>query len=358
MTKSILAFGDNITVLTALLEQYKGKVDLVYIDPPYGTKQEFRITDERISTISRKSGGRLAYGDTLRGNDYLDFLKPRFLLLKELMSEKSSIYVHIDSKMGHYVKVLMDEIFGEKHFLNDITRIKCNPKNFSRQAFGNVKDMILFYSKGKSYIWNNPRQVIDIGEDDKRFRLVDKKGRRYTTTPLHAPGETKNGDTGKEWKGLMPPPGRHWRYSRAVLDKLDKDGLIQWSSTGNPRKIIYADEVMLAGTKMQDIWMYKDPQRPKYPTEKNMDMLKMIIAASSNEGDLVLDCFAGSGTTLVAAESLKRKFIGVDSSFEAIEVCKSRLQDFKFIDVKNIQPAHYESLGPKNATTRKRRRLP
>jgi adenine-specific DNA-methyltransferase len=331
--KNILAFGDNYESLLRLSndESLKGKVRLIYIDPPYGTKQDFTFTDDRFASISRMNGGKVAYTDQLTGEEYLKFLSSRLTLMRELLADDGSIYLHIDSKMGHYVKVLMDKVFGDKNFINDITRIKCNPKNFNRSGFGNVKDMVLFYSKSKKFVWNDPRQKIEIGEDDKRFKLVDKKGRRYTTTPLHAPGETKNGDTGKEWKGKLPPIGRHWRYAPKKLDKLDKDGLIEWSSTGNPRKRIYADDVMQAGTKMQDIWMYKDPQRPKYPTEKNMDMLKMIVQASSNEGDIVLDAFAGSGTTLVAAQSLNRRFIGLDSSKQAISICKERLTNFEFI---------------------------
>lgn len=331
--ENILAYGDNFDSLLALSnnKDIAGNVRLIYIDPPYGTKQDFTFSEDRFSTISRMNGGKVAYNDHLTGEDYLKFLSGRLSLMREILSDDGSIYLHIDSKMGHYVKVLMDKIFGDKNFINDITRIKCNPKNFARQGYGNVKDMILFYSKTKNYVWNDPRQVIDISENDKRFRLVDKKGRRYTTTPLHAPGETRNGDTGKEWKGMMPPAGRHWRYNPKVLDQLDKDGLIEWSSTGNPRKKIFADDVMLAGTKMQDIWMYKDPQKPKYPTEKNIDMLKMIVGASSNKGDIVMDCFCGSGTTLVAAQELQRYYIGMDESEHAIKICQQRLANFKLL---------------------------
>jgi adenine-specific DNA-methyltransferase len=305
-------------------------VKLIYIDPPYGTKQDFTFSGERFSTISRMNGGKVAYQDMLTGEDYLKFLSGRLLLMREMLSEDGSIYLHIDSKMGHYVKVLMDKIFGDKNFINDITRIKCNPKNFARKGYGNVKDMILFYSKTKNYTWNDPRQSIELVENDSRFKSTNKDGRKYTTTPLHAPGETANGDTGKEWKGMMPPVGRHWRYNRKVLDKLDNAGLIEWSSTGNPRKKVYAEDVRKAGTKMQDIWMFKDPQKTQYPTEKNMEMLKTIVKASSNEGDIVMDAFCGSGTTLVASQELNRRWIGIDSSDQSISICKNRLRNFEY----------------------------
>lgn len=333
-TNNYLIYGDNYDVFNYLAndEKLSGKINLVYIDPPYGTKQIFTFSGDRFSTISRMNGGKLAYSDSLSGEEYLAFLSGRLKRIRDLMADDGSIYLHIDVKMGHYVKVLLDKIFGQKNFINDITRIKCNPKNFSRKGFGNIKDMILLYSKTKNYIWNDPRQKIKIENIDARFCLIDKQGRRYTTTPLHAPGETENGITGKKWKGKLPPPGRHWRYTPDVLDKLDKKGLIEWSSTGNPRKKIYVDEVLRAGTKMQDIWTYKDPQNPRYPTEKNISMLKMIISASSNVGDIVLDGFCGAGTTLEAAQDLKRHWIGVDSSRQAINICKKRLSDYEYIN--------------------------
>lgn len=343
--KNLLIYGDNYDALASLSQdkKIKGKVKLIYIDPPYGTQQDFTFFGERFSTISRMNGGKVAYNDHLTGEEYLKFLSGRLILMHQLLADDGSIYLHIDSKMGHYVKVLMDKIFGEKNFINDITRIKCNPKNFKRNGFGNVKDMVLFYSKTKSYVWNDPRQKINPSESKHRFRLVDSKGRRYTTTPLHAPGETTNGATGKKWKGMLPPAGRHWRYAPTVLDELDRNGLIEWSSTGNPRKRMYADDAIAAGAKMQDIWLFKDPQKPKYPTEKNMEMLKLIVGTSSNEGDIVLDAFTGSGTTLVAAQELKRKYIGIDQSKQAIAICKSRLTDFEFLTIKT-QPKPYESM--------------
>lgn len=341
---NLLLQGDNFDVLTYLANDKKlaGKIQLVYIDPPYGTKQTFTFSGDRFSTISRMNGGRVAYKDTLTGEEYLKFLSARLSLIRDLLSETGSIYLHIDTKMGHYVKVLMDKIFGVNNFINDITRIKCNPKNFTRKGYGNFKDMVLFYSKSKSFTWNNPRQKIEIDDMDKRFRSVDSNGRRYTTTPLHAPGETENGPTGQKWRGMLPPKGRHWRYNPKMLDELDKKGLIEWSSTGNPRKKIFADDIVKSGIKVQDIWEYKDPQNPKYPTEKNMAMLKMIIEASSNKGDVVMDSFCGSGTTLYAAQELNRKWIGIDASPTAISICKERLSlfNFDFIDLSNGRVNH------------------
>jgi adenine-specific DNA-methyltransferase len=324
-----LILGDNLIVLKHFLGNSKvnGKIKLIYIDPPFATRQAFKRGNGRTSTISASDNDEIAYVDNLSGAEFLEFLRRRLILLRELLAEDGCIYVHIDSKMGHYVKVLMDEIFGREHFINDITRIKCNPKNFSRRGYGNIKDLILFYSKGNHFIWNEPREEMDEENINKLFQKIDKNGRRYTTTPLHAPGETKNGATGQKWNGLFPPPGRHWRISPKELSKLEKAGLIEWSSSGNPRKKIFANEVLSKGKKIQDVWELKDPPYPSYPTEKNLNLLKRIIEASSNPGDLVLDCFAGSGTTLLAAELLGRKWIGIDSSNVAINIISQKMKE-------------------------------
>jgi adenine-specific DNA-methyltransferase len=324
-SKNLLIQGNNLRALSALVndDNLRGKIGLVYIDPPFATNTQFRIGTERTSTISTSNGDAVAYADTVLGENYLEFLRERLVFLRELMSPSASIYLHIDYKIGHYVKVIMDEIFGKRNFRNDITRIKCNPKNFQRKAFGNIKDMILFYSKSENPVWNDPSIPLSQDDIERLFRKVDKDGRRYTTVPLHAPGETTNGKTGQIWKGLKPPQGRHWRTDPALLDQLDQQGLIEWSATGVPRKKIFADQ--RENKKMQDIWNFKDPQYPSYPTEKNLELLRFIIQSSSNAGDLVLDCFCGSGTTLVAAQELGRDWIGIDESPHAIETTRKRL---------------------------------
>jgi adenine-specific DNA-methyltransferase len=325
--KSRLIKGENLEVLKYLLNEggLKGKVDLIYIDPPFSTNNVFTISKDKANSISRSNGDNLAYDDSLNGHEFLEFIRQRLILLRELLSENGSIYFHIDYKVGHYIKILMDEVFGKNNFLNDLTRIKCNPKNFSRKAYGNVKDMILFYSKTGNHIWNEPKEKQSEEEIARLFKKVDKDGRRYTTIPLHAPGETANGATGQPWRGMMPPKGRHWRSAPAVLEELDKQGLIEWSKNGVPRKKIFADEK--EGKKMQDIWEYKDLQNPTYPTEKNFDLLKSIVKASSNPESIVLDCFCGSGTTLKAAQELGRSWVGIDKSDEAINVALSKLKN-------------------------------
>ena len=319
-------YGDNFDVLSKLINSpHKGKVDLIYIDPPFCTGNDFVVGGGRTSTISRPKNGKIAYSDKFDEEDYLEFMRERLVLLREMLSQQGSIYLHIDTKIGHYVKIIMDEIFGRNNFLNDITRRKSNPKNFTRKAYGNEKDVIYFYAKNNGkHIWNDIKENYCESDLIKRFAKVDEKGRRYTTVPIHAPGES-SGETGGIWKGMHPPNGRHWRVPPKELDKLDAKGLIEWSKTGNPRLKKFADEHK--GKKIQDIWLnFKDSQYPEYPSQKNIFILELIIKQSSNEGSLVMDAFAGSGNFLLAAKQLNRQFIGIDKSPMAIELMKEKLR--------------------------------
>lgn len=313
-----LLLGDNLEMLQHLLldPQVRGKVRLVYIDPPFATGRRF---------AHARGEGAFAYDDQLTGTAFLAFLRERLKLLRELLADDGSIYVHIDLKVGHRVRSLLDEVFGEERFVNQITRVKCNPKNFSRPAYGNVCDLVLFYGKGPRRVWHDAREAMPAEDLARLFPKVDAQGRRYTTTPLHAPGPTRRGPTGRPWKGLEPPAGRHWRYDPEVLSRLDEEGRIERSSKGNPRLKIFAEEVAARGKKRQDVWEFKDPPYPAYPTEKNLEMIRTIIAASSDPGDLVMDAFCGSGTTLVAAHQLGRRWIGIDASPSAIRTARERL---------------------------------
>ncbi len=324
--------SDNFLALAILMKYFAGKIDLVYIDPPFNTMQDFYISEGRANSVS-SSKSRRAYSDKMPLEQFLAFLRERLILIYELLSPRGSLYLHTDSKTGHYVKILLDEVFGAGNFKNDIARIKSNPKNFHRTAWGNEHDRILFYAKDASRsIWNDITAPLTDSETARRFPKIDPGGRRYTTIPLHAPGETRGGVTGQAWRNIPVPEGRHWRTDPAEFDRLDALGLIEWSAAGNPRIKKYADEH--TGKKIQDVWTFKDPQTPIYPTEKNHDMLKLIIAQSSLPGSIVLDCFAGSGGTLLCAHELGRRFIGVDNSEEAVRIIRESLQcEYTFLDL-------------------------
>ena len=333
----ILIFEDNFSAMSKLLHNYKNKIDLIYIDPPFNTKQDFKYNSQRTATISSSSNDMIAYNDNMQFEEYLEFMRERIYLIYQLLSENGTLYLHIDCKIGHYLKIILDEIFGIDNFINEISRIKSNPKNFDRKAFGNQKDIIYIYAKNKGKnIFNNITMQLSEIEKENKFPKIDEYGRRYNTVPCHAPGETQQGETGKEWKGMLPPKGRHWRCSPEQLEEMDKQGLIEWSANGNPRIKKYADEHK--GNKLQDIWTnYKDPQYPQYPTQKNQEMLEMIVLQSSNENSLIMDCFCGSGSFLLAGLKNNRQIIGIDNSKTAINICKENLSSFNiFLLEENI----------------------
>lgn len=314
-----LIFAENLGALAALAQDknLSGQVRLVYIDPPFATQSTFH---------SRKFNH--AYEDTLAGTEFIEFLRERLVWLYQLLADDGSLYLHLDERMVSYFRVILDEIFGSKNYKNCITRKKCNPKNYTRNTYGNISDYILFYTKSDNYVWNRPVEPWTDVRVAKEYPYIESgTERRYKKVPVHAP-EVRHGETGKPWRGMLPPPGKHWQYPPTKLDELDAKGEIYWSPTGNPRRKVYLDQS--PGVSLQDIWVdLKDAHNQNipitgYPTEKNPELLRRIILASSRPGDLVLDAFSGSGTTLAAASELGRRWIGIDSSPEAIRTTLKR----------------------------------
>jgi len=329
--------GDNLGLMLSLLDdkEIRGHVRCVYIDPPFATQMAFVDRDLHH-----------AYDDRLDGGAFIEFLRRRLTIIRELMAEDASIFVHLDQNMMCEIKLIMDEVFGRKNFRNLITRKKCNTKNYTKNVFGNVSDHILFYGKTGRYVWNRPYDQWTEDKFLREYQYVDNKtGRRYKKVPVHAPG-VRRGATGRQWRGMMPPPGKHWQYTPERLDAFDKAGEIYWSPTGNPRRKVFFDS--RKGIPVQDIWFdFKDAHNQNikitgFPTEKNYDLLKRIVAATSNKGDWVMDCFCGSGTTLEAARDLGRKFIGMDNSDAAIRATVKRLKLGRkpmgdFVRLRNVQ---------------------
>lgn len=315
-----LYHADNLAVLSALAQDASvaGKVKLVYIDPPFATASTFESRDQNH-----------AYDDHLVGSAFVESLRERLILIHRLLSDDGSLYLHLDERMAFHFRIILDEVFGEKNFRNCITRKKCNPKNYTCKTYGNVVDYILFYTKSDRYVWNRPVEQWDEVKALKEYQYVDSDGRRYKKVPIHAPG-VRNGETGKNWRGKPPPTGKHWQYTPSTLDEMDARGEIYWSANGNPRRKIYLEDSV--GIPVQNIWMdMRDAHNQNihitgYPTEKNPALLARIIEASSNHGDLVMDCYSGSGTTIAVAASLGRRWIGVDRSDEAIRTTLHRFE--------------------------------
>ena len=332
-----LIWGDNKLILSslksgALRQQIEeaGGLKLIYIDPPFDVGADFSMDIEIGGETFHKEPNlleQIAYRDTWgRGADsFISMIYERLSLMRDLLHEEGSIYVHCDWRVNSHIRLALAEVFGGGNFRNEIVRIKCNPKNYTTSGFGNIHDTVFFFSKSDTTKLNRIYEERDEEQLESDFPLIEEKtGRRYATGALHARG-IRYGSTGEAWRGIMPPSGNHWRYVPETLDYLDAQGLIEWSSTGNPRKIRYADED--EGKAVQTIWDYKDPgdRAADYATQKPEDLLERIIKASSNEGDLVADFFCGSGTTAAVAERLGRKWIACDLGKFGIHTTRKRL---------------------------------
>lgn len=306
---------DNFYGLHGLINSNK-KATLIYMDPPYATGMDFISKDLEV-----------AYKDNMDEAEYLEYLRRRLILSREVLSDDGSIYLHIGYQMVSHVKLIMDEVFGKSNFRNIITRRKCSSKNYTKKQYANINDFILFYSKSDHYKWFQPGVTPDKEWIEKEYNKIDERG-TYKLVPIHAPG-VRNGATGKEWRGMLPPQGKHWQYTPETLDELDASGMMHWSKNGNPRKKVYLTKDKKI--PLTDYWQnYRDAHHQSimitgYPTEKNLDMLKMIVSASSEPGDLVLDPFCGSGTTLHAARDLGRRWIGMDQSITAAKSTIKRM---------------------------------
>jgi adenine-specific DNA-methyltransferase len=308
---------DNLELLGELEDN---SIDLIYCDILYGTNSK-DITD---------------YDDTLFKNpkDFINFYEPRLKEWFRVLKDTGSIYLHCDWHYSHYLKVMMDKVFGYNNFRNEIIRQCTNAKNNSRN-WGRIYDNILFYSKSDDFIWNFIEESKSEADLEKQFNKIDENGEYFTTVPLHAKGSS-NGITGKDWihpdRGLIKlPNGRHWSTSPDNLMKLDESGRISWSRNNVPRRIQYAKDY---DTKaIQNIWDLKsignrtsfiNKSGLEYNTEKPYELLQRIILQSSNSGDLVADFFMGSGKTLEVARDTGRNYIGCDITEKSYNICKKK----------------------------------
>jgi adenine-specific DNA-methyltransferase len=286
----------------------------------------------------------LAYADTWsRGLDsFLDMLYPRFLIMKKLLSDMGSIYVHCDVNASHYIKIILDEIFGKENFRNEIIWQRTSARSDSK-TYNHIHDVIFFYTKSlDKFKWQ--KQFVEQSESyiSSFFRYEDNKGKYRLIYPL-LPGK-RNGKTGEIWRNIDPNKySKHWRYSVDKLEQMDKDGLIQWpKKEGLPGVKKYLDNNQ--GKVLQSIWTDISPvsgqahEKAGYPTQKPETLLERVLISSSDECDLVADFFCGSGTTGAVAERLGRRWIMSDLSKTAIQVTRGRLvnQEAKPFVIQNL----------------------
>jgi DNA modification methylase len=322
--RNLLVWGDNLLALRELLADQQGpnrfgtrdKIKLIYIDPPFATRQDFMKDKEK------------AYRDKVLGSEFIEFLRRRLILLRELLATNGVIYVHLDYKKCHYIKAVLDEVFGEENFQNEIVWERTNAHNMPTKTFARAQDTIFLYSKSDVFRFNKLRQAY--GEAQlKRFKR-DKDGKLYTGRDLTFSGE--NPKRRDEWRGSKPPSGRCWGSSVEQREKWWAEGLILTKKDGTPRLDglkTYLDD--LEGKPINTIWNdlsrigNTSGERTDYPTQKPEQLLERIILASSNESDIVLDAFAGSGTTAAVSEKLGRRWVTMDCGKLAIYTTQKRL---------------------------------
>ena len=380
MAENTLYYGDNLDVLRRHVTDES--VDLIYLDPPFKSDQDYNVLFAEQNG-SRAAAQIKAFEDTWRwdhdsaksyqevvetgpprvsqvmqafrlflgGSDmmaYLSMMAPRLIELRRVLKPTGSVYLHCDPTASHYLKILMDAVFGPLFFRNEIIWKRTSAHSGAKR-WGPVHDTILLYSKSETYCWNPIYQKYTTDYLDQFYRLSDEGG-RFQVGDLTGAGVRK-GDSGKPWKDIDPTSvSRHWAVPNKIvqrfigkkdisqlsvqkkLDILDANGLIYWPPKGKmPRLKRYLDEER--GVSIVDVITDINPigafatERLGYPTQKPEALLERIIEASSNKGDTVLDPFCGCGTAVVVAERLKRKWIGIDVTHLAVALMKHRLRD-------------------------------
>lgn len=392
MPANKLYYGDNLDVLRRYVRDES--VDLVYLDPPFNSRQDYNVLfAEKDGTRSAsqimafedtwewnqesaqayetlvESGGRVAevmvaFHTFLGSSDmmaYLAMMAPRLVELHRVLKETGSIYLHCDPTASHYLKMLMDAIFGPQHYRSEIIWKRSSAHSDTKQGlknYGHIHDTLLYYTKGEKAVWNTQFTEYDESYIGRDYRLVDENGRRFRRGDLTAarPG----GDTEYEWRvkrhagvrerwvadlddeylhpkedweytGVHPYSGRYWAYSKENMRQFATEGRLRHTFDGMPEYKRFLDE--MPGVPLQDIWTDVTPivagtaERLGYPTQKPEALLERIICSSSKEGDTILDPFCGCGTAIAVAEKLKRHWIGIDITHLAVNLIKTRLRD-------------------------------
>lgn len=326
-------WGDNLQVMSHLLKQFRGKVDLIYIDPPFDSNADYKKKVKlKLGQIEGEQNAfeEKQYSDIWTNDEYLQFMFERLLILRELLSPKGSIYLHCDWGKSHYLRCLMDEIFGGDRCMNEIVWKRTSARSDSK-TFNHIHDTIFFYTKSPTYIFNDMYVPHDESYIEKYYSYTEADGRRFATIDATQSG-LRNGSSGAPWRGFSPASkGNHWKFATSELDRLDAEGRIYWPAKdgGWPRLKSYLDE--LKGASIQSLWSdikavnSQAAERLDYPTQKPEPLLERIISASSSPGDLVFDCFMGSGTTQAVAMKLGRRFIGADINLGSVQTTTKRL---------------------------------
>lgn len=357
--------GDNLEIMRAMPDE---SVDLVYIDPPFFTQRNYQnIWGDKESVADFESNFFDGFKDTrdffemhIKGDAkglkaYLEWMRARIVECHRLLGSKGTFYLHLDYHAIHYVKVICDEIFGYSNFRSEVTWRRKRSSNSTAEtpkSLSTVTDHILVYSKGPEFTFNMQYQAYDQEFIDKYYSQVDENGERYQSADLTSPSYRPN--LIYTYKGYKP--GKNgWAVSKEKMAEMDRQGRILFpkSKDGRLRRKNFLKDQK--GLPINNLWLdignvqKESLEGTGWPTQKPVALLERVISLSSNEGDVVFDCFAGCGTSMHAAHNLKRKWIGIDISPTAIRVNKKRLEDIgakvEVVDEKDLEV----KLGHKSA---------
>ena len=343
--------GDNLHILRGIDSE---TIDLIYLDPPFNSNKTYEapigseaagaafkdawtlsdldnawhgeLAEHEPALYSSISAAEFSHSKGMKA--YLIMMGIRMLEMRRVLKPTGSIYLHCDPTASHYLKAMMDSIFGEKQFRNEIVWQRTNAHNLKAKYFSKTHDVLLFYSKDKDYTWN--RQYTDYSQAQLSRYKKDETGRLYTGRDLTV---SSGGNRNFQWRGSRPSSNRSWGASLEQLERWYTEGRILLKRDGTPRLDglkVYLDE--LPGKQIPAIWTdiprigNTSKERLGYPTQKPLALLERIIKASSKPDDVILDPFCGCATTCVAAESLQRQWIGIDLSPKAVELVKMRLE--------------------------------
>ncbi len=348
-----LIWGDNLHVLSSLAEELAGQVDLVYIDPPFDSRQDYKVriavgdggdgADQDLSKIASVIEEK-AYRDTW-GNgveSYLQMLYSRLVVLRELLCDRGSIFLHLAPNVSHLARVLMDEVFGADNFRAEIIWQRVTAHSDTKD-FGTVHDSILCFSKSERHLWNPQFRPYDESYIKSHYSNVDEHGRRYQLGDLSSPNPRVN--LTYVWRG-HEPPAYGWRYSQETMQRLHDEGRIWYPANQESRPRLKRMLHDMPGLPLGDVWDDLYPvnsqagERLGYDTQKPEALVERIIRSSSDEGSIVLDCFAGSGTTPAVAERLNRRWVAVDIGRFAVHTTRKRL-----LDIPSCKPFVVANLG-------------
>ena len=362
MDSNSLYYGDNLDILRRYVRDESA--DLIYLDPPFNSNQTYNVlfqekdgsqsasqikafgdtwhwdeTAARSYEETVEAGGQVAeamqaFRKLLGTNDmlaYMSMMAPRLVELRRVLKPTGSLYLHCDPTASHFLKLLMDAVFGIANFRTEIiwkrTSAHSDTKQ-GRQQHGRIHDVLLFYTKTDDWNWNPVYTEYDREYVENFYRFVEPDGRRYGLWDLTGPGGAAKGNPSYEVMGVR----KYWRYTQEKMSELIAQGRVVQANPGSvPRYKRYLDE--MPGVPLQDLWGDIKPigsraaERLGYPTQKPVALLERIIQASSNEGDTVLDPFCGCGTTIAAAQKLDRRWIGIDITQLAISLIRYRLED-------------------------------